>query len=144
MPHVNISKQHPETHALISDFDAAVHRAPAAAGLDPTLLELVKIRVSQLNGCAFCLRMHTRDALAAGESSDRIAVVAAWWESQYFSQIEQAALSLAEETTGLPRRGQDTRIAAELTDEERSVLTWLAILMNTWNRVAVLSHYQVG
>ena len=57
----------------------------------PALAELVKIRVSQLNGCAFCLRMHTRDALAAGETTDRLAVLAAWWESQYFTAQERTS-----------------------------------------------------
>ena len=71
--------------------------AHAAAGLDAKIAELVKIRISQLNGCAFCLRMHTREAIEFGESVDRIAVIAAWWESQYFSEPERAALALAED-----------------------------------------------
>ncbi|MFL6097001.1 MAG: carboxymuconolactone decarboxylase family protein, partial [Blastococcus sp.] len=73
----------------------------ADAGPDPLLAELVKIRISQLNGCAFCLRMHTRDALAKGETSDRLAFFAAWWESQYFTAQEQAALAPAEQVTSL-------------------------------------------
>ncbi|MGG7462841.1 carboxymuconolactone decarboxylase family protein [Plantibacter sp. YIM 135347] len=144
MTHVNLGKQHPAAYEKITEFDAAVQGAVATAGLDPKLVELVKIRVSQLNGCAFCLRMHTRDALALGESTDRLAVVAAWWESQYFTPQEQAGLALAEDVTGLPRRTQETLYDDVLTADERSALTWLAILMNAWNRIAIQSHYPVG
>lgn len=144
MTHANLSKQHPALYKMTIDFDAAVHEAVKEAGIDPKLAELVKIRVSQLNGCAFCLRMHTRDALALGESADRLAVIAAWWESQYFTDVEQAALALAEDVTGLPRDGQTDRYDAILNDEQRSVISWLAIVMNTWNRIAIQSHYPVG
>ncbi|MBL8128053.1 MAG: carboxymuconolactone decarboxylase family protein [Chloroflexia bacterium] len=144
MSEVNLGKQHPTAYkhvlALNDEADAAVIRA----GLDPRVGELVKIRVSQINGCAFCLRMHVRDALELGETSDRLAVVAAWWESQYFSEQEQAALALAEGVTRLPvpdRRAWDN---GSLTDEQVSAISWLAIVMNTWNRIAICSHYPVG
>ncbi|MFZ4895036.1 carboxymuconolactone decarboxylase family protein [Plantibacter sp. Mn2098] len=144
MTHVNLGKQHPAVYRKITDFDTAVNEAVTTAGLEAKLVELVKIRVSQLNGCAFCLRMHTRDALALGESTDRLAVVAAWWESQYFTPEEQAGLALAEDVTGLPRRTQEELYGAVLNAEQRSALTWLAILMNAWNRIAIQSHYPVG
>lgn len=98
---VDISRVHPKVYRAQVAVDAAVAGAVADAGLDPLLVELVRIRVSQLNGCAFCLRLHTRDALAAGETTDRLAVVAAWWESQYFSAAERAALAIAEDVTRL-------------------------------------------
>lgn len=94
MSHIDLS-EHPAYKAMLR-MDGEAAKAVAAAGLDPLLAELVKIRVSQLNGCAFCLRMHTRDALQMGETTDRLSVVAAWWESQYFTGQEQAALGLAE------------------------------------------------
>jgi AhpD family alkylhydroperoxidase len=100
--------------------------------------------VSQLNGCAFCLRLHTRDAIAHGVSADRLAVLAAWWESQYFTEQERAALALAEEVTRLPvpeRREWDD---GSLTDEQVSAISWLAIVMNSWNRIAIRSHYRVA
>ncbi|PRC54737.1 alkylhydroperoxidase, partial [Mycobacterium sp. ITM-2017-0098] len=74
-------------------------RAALEAGIDPLTVELVRIRASQLNGCGFCLRMHVRDALAKGESIDRIAVLPAWRETGYFSPAERAALAIAEEIT---------------------------------------------
>lgn len=143
MSHVNVGKQHPSAYKKVVELDAAVAEAVEAAGLDPKLAELVKIRVSQINGCAFCLRMHTRDALKLGETADRLSVVAAWWESQYFTETEQAALALAEDVTGLPRRTQEAKYEDTLKPEERSAVIWLAILMNTWNRIAIQSHYPV-
>lgn len=144
MTHVNLSKQHRTAYngvmALKKDVEEAVERA----GLEPKLGELVRIRVSQLNGCAYCLRMHTRDAIAMGETTDRLAVVGAWWESQYFTEQEQAALALAEEVTRLPvpeRREWDN---GSLSDEQVSAISWLAIVMNALNRIAIRSHYPVA
>ncbi|MCG2623676.1 carboxymuconolactone decarboxylase family protein [Arthrobacter sp. I2-34] len=144
MRHVNLSKQHPTAYKSVMALSQEADEAVARAGLEPRLGELVKIRVSQLNGCAFCLRMHTRDAIAKGETSDRLAVVAAWWESQYFTEQEQSALALAEEVTRLsvPERGEWDN--GSLNDEQVSAISWLAIAMNAWNRIAVRSHYPVA
>lgn len=144
MTHVNIGKQHSDTYKQLAALSAQAEVSLAAAGLSPLLTELVKIRVSQINGCAFCLRLHTRDAIAKGETTDRLAVVAAWWESQYFTPAEQAALALAEQVTHL--NGHQSRSAdpEALTNEQVSAVTWLAITMNAWNRVAITSHYPVG
>lgn len=144
MMHVNLSKQHPTAYKSVVALNTEVDQALTQAGLEPKLIELVKVRVSQLNGCAFCLRMHTRDALDKGETTDRLAVVAAWWESQYFTEQERAALALAEEVTQLPvpeRREWDN---ASLNEEQVSAISWLAIVMNTWNRIAIRSHYPVA
>src|SRR6478735_7005528 len=126
LPKVNISKQFSAPYEAFAAFDAKVKDATEAAGLTALLVELVKIRVSQINGCAFCLRMHTRDAIAKGETTDRLAVVAAWWESQYFTEQEQAALALAEEVTRLsvPERGEWDN--GSLNDEQVSAISWLA------------------
>lgn len=141
---VNLSKQHPAAYKTVLTLSQETDEAVARAGLDPLLGELVKIRVSQLNGCAFCLRMHTRDAIAKGESADRLALVAAWWESQYFTEQEQAALALAEEVTRLPVPAPGEWDNGALNDEQISAISWLAIVMNAWNRVAVRSHYPVA
>ena len=95
LPHVNISKEFAAPYEAMIGFDKTAETAADAAGLSKLLVELVKIRVSQLNGCAFCLRMHSRDAVAAGETADRLAVVAAWWEAQYFTPEEQAGYKKA-------------------------------------------------
>ncbi len=85
LPHVNVIKLFPAAYEAQLAADRAAEEAAETAGLDPLLVELVKVRASQLNGCAWCLRMHTRDALEKGETTDRLALVAAWWESQYFT-----------------------------------------------------------
>ncbi|MFC0453623.1 carboxymuconolactone decarboxylase family protein [Rhodococcus jostii] len=144
MPSVNLGKQHPTVYQSLMKMDAEVRAALETAGVDPLLVELVKIRVSQLNGCAFCLRLHARDALAKGETTDRLAVVAAWWEAQYFSAQERAALALAEQVTALAVPERRTWDDGSLTDVQVSAISWLATVMNAWNRVAITSHYPVA
>ncbi|HLR93121.1 MAG TPA: carboxymuconolactone decarboxylase family protein [Jiangellaceae bacterium] len=144
MTHVNLSKQHPIAYKGIVALNKDADEAAAHAGLEPKLTELVKIRVSQLNGCAFCLRMHTRDAIAKGETTDRLAVIAAWWESQYFTEQERAALALAEDVTRLPVPEGREWDNGSLNDEQVSAVSWLVIVMNAWNRIAIRSHYPVA
>ncbi len=141
---VNLSKQHPAAYRAVLALNQEAEDAVAQAGLDAKLAELVKIRVSQLNGCAFCLRMHTRDALDKGETTDRLAVVTAWWESQYFSEQERAALALAEDVTELPVPERHEWDNGTLNDAQVSAVSWLAIVMNTWNRIAIRSGYPVA
>ncbi|WP_345763400.1 carboxymuconolactone decarboxylase family protein [Diaminobutyricibacter sp. McL0608] len=148
MSHVNLGKASPATYQSLSAFDATAQANAAAAGLDPLLVELVRIRASQINGCAYCLRLHSRDAISKGESADRLAVVAAWWESQYFSAKEQAALILAERLTNIslgPIGVHNTvDVEAVLTAQEIAAVSWLVILINAWNRVAISSHCTVA
>lgn len=144
MSRVNISKKPPEVYDTVVAMSAAAEHAAAQAGIHPRLVELVKIRVSQMNGCAFCSRLHTRDALALGETTDRLAVLAAWWESQYFTPVEQAALAIAEEVTRLPGREETRWDRGVLSAEQTSAITWVALVMNAWNRVAILSGYRVA
>ncbi|HJQ06668.1 MAG TPA: carboxymuconolactone decarboxylase family protein [Nocardioides sp.] len=148
MAHVNISKEYPAPYEAQLAFDKSCEEAAEAAGLPKILAELVKIRVSQLNGCAFCLRMHTRDAVAAGETADRLAVLPAWWESQYFTVEEQAALTIAERVTRLGEEhtapASTVDVEAALTAPQIAAVTWLAVVINGWNRIAVASHYPVA
>lgn len=144
MATVNLSKTNSAAYRQVVELDGQVAEALAAAEVDEKLVELVKLRVSQLNGCAFCLRMHTRDALKKGESTDRLAVVAAWWESQYFSAQERAALGLAEEVTRMSVPESSAWDDGSLTPEQISAISWLTIVMGVWNRIAVRSHYAVA
>ncbi len=147
MTHVNIGKIQPATYQAVMELNNQAEAAAREAGLDPLLVELVKIRSSQLNGCAFCLRMHIGDAVKQGETADRLAVIAAWWESQYFTPAEQAALQIAERVTlisdhgRLQSRGVDESV---LSDEQVAGVTWLAVVINAWNRIAISSHYPVA
>jgi len=145
--HVNIGKIYAAPYQAMLDFAGRAAEAGTDAGLSPLLVELVKVRASQLNGCAFCLRMHSADAVKAGETADRLAVLAGWWESQYFSAEEQAALQIAERVTmigdhgRLADRGVD--IDGVLTEKQIAAVTWLAVVINSWNRIAISSHYPV-
>ena len=141
---MNLSKLHPAAYKALTALSTDADKAFADSGLNPLIAELVKMRVSQINGCAFCLRMHTRDALAKGETTDRLSVIAAWWESQYFDAAERAALGLAEQITNIASPARFTADADALTDQQASAVAWLAVVMNAWNRVAITSHYPVA
>ena len=145
---VNIGKQHPAAYKALIAMLAEVEENAAAAGLDPLLVELLKIRTSQINGCAFCLRMHTRDALKKGENPDRIAVLPGWEETGYFSETDRAALRLAEAITrvsdGHVSDEDYSAAAAALTAGQVSAVAWLATVMNAFNRVAITSRYSVA
>lgn len=131
----------------LNAFSLKVKEAAAAAGLEAKLIELLNIRISQLNGCSFCLDMHTRLALEEGESVQRIAVLPTWRETQLVTDLEAAALSVAEATTTLP--DTETRIAElaasrlVLDDAQFSAIQWAAIGMNAFNRVSILSRHPV-
>ncbi|MFE7790041.1 carboxymuconolactone decarboxylase family protein [Streptomyces sp. NPDC057460] len=144
---VFIDKQSPKAyHALVETAEAA--RAVATeAGLDRTLVELINLRVSQINGCAYCLSVHTRAALRAGETTLRLGVLAAWRDTELFTARERAALALAEATTE-PANAvaqEDAYAAARevLTDDEISAVIWVAITINAFNRVSILSKHRV-
>jgi AhpD family alkylhydroperoxidase len=113
----------------------------AAAGLEPTLCELVKIRASQINGCANCLHMHTADAAKAGERPERIYLLPAWRESQMYTARERAALQWTESLTRLPDTGAPDEdfaaVKAQFSDDQIVWLTLLIAQINSWNRLAV-------
>ncbi|BAU82058.1 alkylhydroperoxidase [Streptomyces laurentii] len=145
---VNLGKQHPAAYKALIALSAEVEEAAVTAGLDPLLVELLRMRTSQINGCAFCLRMHTRDALKKGENPDRIAVLPAWEETGCFSETDRAALRLTEAVTRVPDgHVPDTEYdaaAAVLTADQISAVAWPATVMNAFNRVAITSPYPVG
>ncbi|RIQ34018.1 carboxymuconolactone decarboxylase family protein [Jiangella rhizosphaerae] len=147
-PRTNLGDQHPTAYKALIALSTEAGTNAAAAGLDPLLVELVRIRTSQINGCAFCLRMHTRDALKKGENPDRIAVLPAWAESAYFSAGERAALRLTEAITLVAAEhvsDEDYAAAADvLTPDQVSAVAWLTTVMNAMNRVAITSRYYVG
>ena len=111
------------------------------SGLEHSLLELVKTRVSQLNGCAFCIDMHTKDARAAGETEQRLYGLSAWRESPFYTERERAALAWAEAVTLLAESRvpddvyQDAR--AQFSEGELVDLTMAVSTINSWNRLAV-------
>jgi AhpD family alkylhydroperoxidase len=118
------------------------------SGLEPALLELVKTRVSQINGCAFCIDMHTKDARAAGETEQRLYGLSAWRETPFYTERERAALGWAEVITLISEsHASDEEFAAaraEFSEEELVKLTMAIITINGWNRLAIAFRATVG
>lgn len=144
---VDLVKVQPESYQALVASTKAAETALENAGLDAKLRELIAVRVSQVNGCAFCLRMHVRAAIEAGETSDRLAVLPAWRESQYFSPQEEAALALAERITtpqAPARHGGEGGSEDALDEAQTAAAAWYAIIMNTWNRTILTSGYPVA
>lgn len=116
--------------------------------LEPKLVELLKVRASQLNGCAYCLDMHSKDARAIGEDEQRLHLVAAWREAPFYSAPERAALAWCESLTLLSETGAPDDVYEELTHhfslEEIVALTLQVVAINGWNRLAVGFRAQVG
>ncbi|MFC4606596.1 carboxymuconolactone decarboxylase family protein [Streptomyces maoxianensis] len=143
-PRLPLAKLAPEVYKAMVMLDAA-----ARQGLDPVLLELVKIRASQINHCAFCLDMHTKDALAAGESVERIIQLSAWEESRHFyTGKEIAAIELTEAVTVLTDGFVPDEVyerAAEHFDEtELAQLISAITVINAWNRFGVSTRMAPG
>jgi AhpD family alkylhydroperoxidase len=116
--------------------------------IDPALRELVKLRASILNGCAYCIDMHTKDARKAGESEQRLYAVAAWQEAPFFNPRDRAALALTDAVTLIA----DTHVPAATYDEaarhfepeELAHLIWEIVAINAWNRIAITTRQTVG
>ncbi len=138
---LNMAELAPEGYKAMLGLEGYVRK-----NVDATLLELVKLRASVLNGCSFCVDMHSRDALAAGESSRRLFAVAAWREGPFFDERERAALALTDEATRLGPDGvsDDTwaAVTKHFTDREAADLVLAIATINSWNRIAIPSRTQ--
>ena len=125
----------------MTQLDRAATKELDLAGIDPRVRELVRIRASQLNGCAYCIDMHTKDARAIGETEQRIYALPAWRETPFFTDRERAALAFTETVTMLA----DTHVpdeayaavAAEYSEQEVAALISLIVMINAWNAVGV-------
>jgi AhpD family alkylhydroperoxidase len=110
-------------------------------GLERPLLELVRLRASQINGCAYCIDMHTKDARAAGESEQRLYAVSAWHETPFFNDRERAALEWTEAVTQVGQSHVPDemygRIREVFNEKELTDLTWAVAAINAWNRIAI-------
>jgi AhpD family alkylhydroperoxidase len=142
-----LDKSNPDLYAALITAARGVSAAATSAGISPGLVELLCVRVSQINGCAYCLDLHTRRAVDAGESPQRLAVLDAWHETELFDEAERAALEWAETVTTLP--GAEERLAIEyrvresLSDAEFAAVSWLAVTMNAANRLSIASRHPV-
>ena len=112
-----------------------------AGSFDPKLLELVKVRVSQMNGCAHCLHMHRQDAIKLGETEDRLLLLSAWRESQLYSERERVALAWAEALTMIAKTHAPDEVYEEahsmFSDDELLTLSIAISMINAWNRLAI-------
>ena len=126
----------------------ALNNYAASSGLEHSLLELIKIRASQINGCAYCIDMHTIDARAAGETEQRIYLLDAWRESPFYTDRERAALAWTESLTLV----SETHVPDDVyevarkhfSEEELVKLTWAVVVINGWNRVAIAFRSEPG
>lgn len=144
VPRLDFAKSARNAFRALIGFDAA-----AREGIDPTLVELIQIRASHLNHCAYCLHMHTNDARKAGESEDRLHMIPVWREARhFFTAREQAALALTEAVTLVADGGVPDAVyaeaAAHFDDTELAHVLALILTINTWNRIALATAKQAG
>ena len=137
----------PRVERHLTALDSSAERAAVEAGIPKTLLDLLRLRVSQLNGCSYCVDAHSRDARDGGEGERRVVLIAAWHHTDLYTDSERAALALAEAMTVQPdvRDVPDDiyqQATAAFTEQQFAAIAWTIIAMNAWNRVGVLGHMQ--
>jgi AhpD family alkylhydroperoxidase len=140
-PRMNVQTLAPEAFKHLLQLEQTI-----AGKVDRTLYHLIKLRASQINGCAYCIGMHTDEALRDGEKPERLTLLDAWHESSAFSDKERAALEWVEDLTLIadthaPRESFD-QLKAHFSDEEVAWLTLAATMINNWNRIAISSRAQ--
>ncbi len=136
-PRLKSAEVDPEGYRAMINLDRYVR----SSGLEHSLLELVKIRASQINGCAFCIDMHTKDARAEGETEQRIYALSAWQETPFFSERERAALAWTEALTLISENNVPDElyesVSQQFSEKELVDLTLAVIAINGWNRLAI-------
>jgi AhpD family alkylhydroperoxidase len=136
-PRINFYKTAPEGTAAMRGLENYVREC----GLEHSLLELVKTRASQINGCAYCVDMHTKDARAAGESEQRLYALSLWRETSFFTDRERAALEWTESLTRISENDVPDelyqRVRGQFSDVELVNLTLAVVAINGWNRLAI-------
>jgi len=138
-PRININEIDPAAYKAMYALEGYIQKS----GLDKSLYELIKIRASQINGCAFCLSMHTKDARKLGETEQRIYVLNAWRETNFFTEEEQAALALTEEVTNIQAhvsKATYQNAIKVLGDQKTAQVIMAAVAINAWNRIAISTH----
>ncbi|HCS61097.1 MAG TPA: carboxymuconolactone decarboxylase family protein [Microbacterium sp.] len=145
---VHLSKTEPAAYQALEAFSKTVGDICAANGIDDRLKELVMIHSSQLNGCAYCTRVHVDRAGAAGIDADTLTQIPAWRESGVFSDRERAALELAEAFTFISEDGISDEVynlvGSVFTEKEYAALSWACVSINAFNRVVIAGRYPVA
>jgi AhpD family alkylhydroperoxidase len=136
-PRLEIAKVAPQAYRAMADLESYVRHS----GLEPALLELVRLRASQINRCAFCIDMHTKDARAVGESEQRLYALTAWSETPFFTDRERAALAWTEALTMISQTHAPDDVYETVrpyfTEKELVNLTMAIVSINGWNRIAL-------
>ena len=134
---INVSKIDPKAYEAMIGLEKYL----AQSGLDKILYELIKTRASQINGCAYCINMHTRDAMKLGETSQRLFLLNAWRETELFSEKEKAVLALTEAMTLITNGNVLDEVykdaEAHLTPNELAAVIMAVVAINGWNRIAI-------
>jgi AhpD family alkylhydroperoxidase len=140
-PRMDITKVAPEAYKHLLQLEQTI-----AGKIDPKLHHLIKVRASQINGCAFCIGMHSDEALRSGEMPERLLLLDAWSESSQFSEKERAALEWVEELTliaeGHAHKDAFDGLKRFFSEEEIGYLTLAGAMINSWNRIAIASRVQ--
>jgi AhpD family alkylhydroperoxidase len=143
MERMKVEKEAPEVYKALF----ALEQAAQSSGIEKAVIHLVKLRASQINSCAFCMAMHTREAIRDGEHPDRLALLGGWRETDLFTLREQAALAWTEAVTALSGSHIDDTLyadaAAQFPGRTLADLTLVVIAINAWNRIAVPFRKQV-
>jgi len=134
----------PDAYKALAHLDHAVTKELDRVGFDARLRELVRVRASQLNGCAYCIDMHTKDARAAGETEQRLYALTAWRDTPFFTERERAALAFTEAVTlmnvdHVPDAAYEA-IAEHYDEDEIAALVSLILMINAWNAIGVSTH----
>ncbi len=141
---INYSKVAPGAYRAMSGLEKAVRES----GLEPSLLDLIKLRASQINGCAYCLDMHWKDARARGESEQRLYSLDAWRETSYYTERERAALAWTEAVTQIAVNHVPDELYEQVrphfSEEELVNLTLAVVAINGWNRLAISFRTEPG
>ena len=140
---INIQTLEPNAYKAMFGLESYITNS----GLSKTHLELIKIRASQINGCAFCINMHTTDALKQGETAQRIFLLNAWRETKLFTPEEKVVLAITEEVTLISQNGLSDKTYSEaiaMFDENYIAKIIMAVVtINAWNRIAISTHMKV-
>jgi len=137
---MNINKAEPGIYQAMAASDKQVE----SFELDAKLKELIRIRVSQINGCGYCIDYHSKDALKLGETTQRLFAVSAWWETPFFTEEERAVFKLAEQVTHISNGGVTDEVysnaLAVLGEKKLAQVIFTTATINSWNRIAISMH----
>jgi AhpD family alkylhydroperoxidase len=140
---MNLAALQPEAYKAMLGLEKYLH----TIDISPILKELIKLRTSQINGCAFCLDMHSKDAIKLGETPQRIYVLSGWKETNLFTEEEKAAILMTEEITLIQNQGLSESTYQNalkyFTETQMAQIIMAIVTINAWNRIAISTHMEI-